>query len=146
MRACIYIYFIIYSINLSCPVLYNFFFPVIYAINSSCPILDSIFSLPVRAYIYSINSSCPVICSINLSCPILNTIYLYFPIIFSINLSCPIDDTFFPFPCIFLVFHACWCFHPYSLSRSIEAAFLAGEPEIQLNSSNRSVTLNLVNR
>ena len=32
------------------------------------------------------------------------------------------------------------------LFRSIEAAFLAGEPEIQLNSSNRSVTLNLVNR
>ncbi|XP_023345840.1 E3 ubiquitin-protein ligase TRIP12 [Eurytemora carolleeae] len=39
-----------------------------------------------------------------------------------------------------------WHTYGFNDCRSIEAAFLAGEPEIQLNSSNRSVTLNLVNR
>jgi E3 ubiquitin-protein ligase TRIP12 len=39
-----------------------------------------------------------------------------------------------------------WHTYGFNDCRSIEAAFLAGEPELQLTSSNRSVTLNLVNR
>ena len=144
---------------------FSLLLPVIYSINS---VLGRLFYFPSFSVdsiyfsfqcIYSINSSwpefCPVICSIILSCPILKIIYFSFPVIYSIKLSCPVIcsiklscpilDSIFSPPCIFYSFIFFGVFIRI-LFRSIEAAFLAGEPEIQLNSSNRSVTLNLVNR